>query len=166
MGGANTVTYNDGTTAQFFSNTATPSAITRPMILNGAVRMGSNSTGNNTVVGSNILLNGGVTMGISNNVTSVFTLTGTISETGGARTLTKTGLGFLIISGALPAGSGSQNFNGSLIMAPNSGQLDVRGQGALPSVQSIVINSGATLNVDNQNGLGQARQGNRGENQR
>ncbi len=143
MGGTNTVTYNDGTTAQFFSNTATPSTITRPMILNGAVRMGSNSTGNNTVVGSNILLNGGVTVGISNNVTSVFTLTGTISETGGARTLTKTGLSVLNLNGANTY-TGATTISGGTVNATllvNGGLPSSIGQ-ATSAPANLVLNGG------------------------
>jgi fibronectin-binding autotransporter adhesin len=101
FGGTNTITFNDGTTSQFFSNTAVPSLVTRPMIFNGAVRIGSASNNNNTYVGSNILLNGNVTVAaLSNNVTSLFTLTGTISETGGARSLTKSGNSLLFLNGA------------------------------------------------------------------
>jgi fibronectin-binding autotransporter adhesin len=127
LGGTNSVTLNDGTTGQFFSNIASPSTVTRPYILNGAVRIGSASNNNNAIVGSNFLLNGNVTVAaISNNVTSLFTLDGTISETGGARTLTKTGNSVLFLNGA-------NTYSGATTISGGTVNASILANGGLPS---------------------------------
>jgi fibronectin-binding autotransporter adhesin len=139
MGGTNSVTFNDGTTAQFFSNTATASLVTRPMVFNGAVRTGTGSNNNNTIVGSNILLNGNVTVAaISNNVTSLFTLTGVISETGGARTLTKTGNSLLFLNGA-------NTYSGVTTISGGVASAAILGNGGIAG--GIGISSSSATNV-------------------
>jgi autotransporter-associated beta strand protein len=93
-----TITYNAGTTAQFFNLTGT---VTRPMILNGGVTMGNASgAAQPTTVGSNITLNGDLTVTNLNNSAGALILNGAISETGGARSLTKTGATTLQLNGA------------------------------------------------------------------
>jgi fibronectin-binding autotransporter adhesin len=148
MGGTNTVTLNDGTTMQFFSNIASVSTITRPMIFNGNVRTGSASAGNTngthiTTIGSNILLNGNVSVGISNNVLSLFRLTGVISETGGPRSVTKTGLS-VFFPDAANTYTGPTFIQGGTVNATilsNGGVASSIGQSSL-SASNLVIAGG------------------------
>lgn len=65
----------------------------------------------------------------------------------GSGPLTKTGLGGLYIMS-------SNNFSGSLTVAPNGGRVGLRGGGALPNVASITLGTATELDVDNNNGLG------------
>jgi autotransporter-associated beta strand protein len=157
MGGTNTVTLNDGTTMQFFSNIASVSTITRPMVFNGNVRTGSASAGNTngvhiTTIGSNILLNGNVSVGISNNVLSLFRLTGVISETGGARSLTKTGLS-VFYPDAANTYTGPTTISGGTVNATilaNGGVASSIGQSSL-SASNLVIAGGAMLGYTGSN---------------
>jgi autotransporter-associated beta strand protein len=117
---------NDGTTLQFFSNTNAVSMVTRPVVVNGAVRIGSNSNNNNTFIGSNFLLNGNISVGINNSAASLLTLTGTISETGGPRTLTKTTLSVLNLVAA-------NTYSGATTISGGTVNASILASGGLPS---------------------------------
>ena len=76
-----TITYNDGTYASFFGNTGD---VSRSMIINGNVNMGTAQNSVSTIA-SNITLNGALTVIPRNaNGTGTLTLTGNIAETGGS----------------------------------------------------------------------------------
>jgi fibronectin-binding autotransporter adhesin len=96
------ITYNAGTNAQFFSNTAATSTVTRRMIINGAgVQMGSASNGNTSNIGSPITLNADLTVTNLNNTTatSILNLAGVIKDGAASHGITKTGPTTLILSG-------------------------------------------------------------------
>ena len=105
-----TITYNNGTTAQFFNLAG---GVARDIILNGNVTMG-NASAQGSVLNSNITLNGDLTVTNLNNSVGPLTLAGTITETGGQRTLTKTGGTILTLQG-INAYSGVTNLNGGLV---------------------------------------------------
>jgi len=105
-----TITYNNGTTAQFFNLAG---GVNRQIVLNGNVTMG-NASAQGSIVNSNITLNGDLTVTNLNNSTGPLTLAGNIVETGGARTLTKTGGTTLTLQGN-NAYSGTTNLNGGLV---------------------------------------------------
>jgi autotransporter-associated beta strand protein len=101
-GDSTSITYNAGTNAQFFSNTAATSTVTRRMIINGAgVQMGSASNGNTSNIGSPITLNADLTVTNLNNTTatSLLNLTGVIKDGTASHGVTKTGPTTLILSG-------------------------------------------------------------------
>jgi autotransporter-associated beta strand protein len=96
------ITYNAGTNAQFFSNTAATSTVTRRMVINGAgVQMGSASNGNTSNIGSPITLNADLTVTNLNNTnnTSVLNLAGVIKDGTASHGITKAGPTTLILSG-------------------------------------------------------------------
>jgi len=153
FGGTNTITFNDGTTAQFFSNTASPSTVTRPYVLNGAVRIGTASNNNTTVVDSNILLNGDVTVAaLSNNATSLFTLNGQITETPGTpRSLTKTGNSVLTLANTANSYTGKTVISGGTVVAnllANGGLPS--SIGAAPAAAGNLVVTGAMLSYAGQ----------------
>jgi autotransporter-associated beta strand protein len=74
-----------------------------------------------------------------------YAITGTLSGSG---TLTKAGFGNLLMFS--PA-----TFGGDLVIAPNSGQFEMRASGSLSSVNSVTVGQSTLFVVDNQNGLGQ-----------
>ncbi|HZJ15310.1 MAG TPA: autotransporter-associated beta strand repeat-containing protein, partial [Chthoniobacteraceae bacterium] len=142
FGTGSTITFNAGTTAQFFSNTADPSTVLRPMVFNGAgIQIGSASNNNNSFIGSPMLLKGDVTvaaLGNTNN-TSTLTLTGDISESGGARSLAKTGPSTLVLTG-------TNSWSGTTTV--QAGVLRVGSAEALPDSANLVI-SGGTVDLNN-----------------
>jgi fibronectin-binding autotransporter adhesin len=136
------ITFNAGTTFQVFSNTADPSAVLRPIIFNGAgTQIGSGSNNNNSFIGSPMFLNGDVTVTALNNAnnTSTLTLTGNISESGGARSITKTGPSTLVLTG-------TNSWSGTTTV--QAGILRVGSAGALPASANLVI-SGGTVDLNN-----------------
>ena len=104
------ITFNNGTTAQFFNLGET---VMRPFVVNGNVTMG-NASAQPSILNSNITLNGELTVTTLNNSTGGLTLAGNITESGGARTLSKTGPTVLTLLGN-NAYSGPTNLNGGLI---------------------------------------------------
>ena len=75
-----------------------------------------------------------------------YAITGTLSGAAG-NTLTKTGFGNLLMF--TPA-----TFAGDLVIAPNSGQFEMRALGSLSSVNSVTVGQSTLFVVDNNNGLG------------
>jgi autotransporter-associated beta strand protein len=104
------ITYNNGTTAQFFNLAG---GVSRQFVLNGNVTMG-NASGQLSILNSDIALNGDLTITNLNNSVGPLTLAGNIVETGGSRTLTKTG-GTTLTLGGNNAYSGVTNLNGGLV---------------------------------------------------
>jgi autotransporter-associated beta strand protein len=107
-----TITFNAGTTAQFFNLTGN---VIRPMVLNGGVTMGNASgAAQPSTLGSNITLNGDLTVTNLNNSAGALTLNGVISESGGPRSLTKTGPTMLTLNGANTYTGSTTISNGTL----------------------------------------------------
>ena len=132
------ITLNAGTTLQFFSNTAVVSAVTRPILVNGAVTMGSASNGNNSTIGSPITLSGNLTVAALNNTnaTSSVTLTGNIGETV-PHSLTKNGPSTLVLAG-------TNSYSGGTFI--NAGVLRVTADAGLGAAAGgVTIDNGATL---------------------
>jgi fibronectin-binding autotransporter adhesin len=95
-GTGRTITFNSGTTAQFFNLTG---IVTRPMIFNGSGIQVGNASAQASTVASNVTLNGDVTFTTLNNSTGALTFTGVIGESGGARGIIKTGNAALNLEG-------------------------------------------------------------------
>ncbi|MHA3770792.1 beta strand repeat-containing protein [Verrucomicrobiota bacterium sgz303538] len=134
FGTGKTITFNDGTTGQFYQNRSIPSAVTRPIVVNGNVQFGNASNNDNAIIGSNITLNGDLTVTNLNNSnnTSSLTLAGNITESGGARSLTKNGPSTLVVTG-------NNSYTGGTTI--NAGRLQV-GDGAIGGS----LGSGAVAN--------------------
>jgi fibronectin-binding autotransporter adhesin len=105
-----TITYNNGTTAQFFNLAG---GVAQQFVLNGSVTMG-NASAQSSTLNSEITLNGDLTVTNLNNSTGSLTLAGNIIETSGPRTLTKTGGTILTLQGNNTY-SGVTNLNGGLV---------------------------------------------------
>jgi fibronectin-binding autotransporter adhesin len=141
---ADTITYNAGTTAQFFD--LQPGALTRPLVFNGDGSFIGNASGTASTVNSNIRLSGNVTITNLNNSTGALNLEGVISETGGARSLTKTGGSTLNLNNAANTYSGPTIISGGLVNAAsliNGGQPSSIGQSS--SAATNLVLSGGTL---------------------
>ncbi len=95
--GNGTITMNAGTTLQFYDNTTTGN-ITRDMVFSGITVDNQNRAAE--IVDSDITFGGNNTFSIGTSSTNMLTLNGVLSETGGPRTLTKTGAGILALAGA------------------------------------------------------------------
>lgn len=80
------------------------------------------------------------------------------SITGGASTtLTKSGFGQLLV--VAPMDGTSTGFKGNLVLAANSGQVNViGGPGYIRGLASVTVNQSAVFQADNSTGLGQVRQ--------
>ena len=130
-----TITYNAGTTAQFFNLTG---PITRPMIFNGGNRIG-NASADPSTVGSNITLAGNVEFTSLNNSIGDLTLNGNINETGGPRSVTKTGPATLFLFGTV-------NYTGSTDI--QAGRVYVAPSGSLTTSNAVTVATGATLQTE------------------
>jgi fibronectin-binding autotransporter adhesin len=130
VAGSGTFTFNAGTTADFSSTSGT---ITRAMTFNGAsiTESGVSTLGSAITMGGNNTINVGGTS---------LTLTGNIGETGGARSLTKSGTGTLVLSG-------SDSYTGTT--AITSGVLKMGSVTGLGSGTAVSVSSGATLDLNN-----------------
>jgi fibronectin-binding autotransporter adhesin len=117
------ITVNSGATLQFFANTGT---VSRPIILNGTGITVNDNTGANPVtpptIASNFTVGGDVTINGAN-ATSNLVLTGKLTETGGSRSITKTGPGKLTLANTLNEFSGQLNLNGGLVNFAAVGSL-------------------------------------------
>ncbi len=98
--GNGTITLNAGTTLQFYDNT-TAGNITRNMMFNGITLDNQNRAAE--IADSNITFGGNNTFSVGNTAANILTLNGILSETGGPRTLTKTGAGILALAGETPS---------------------------------------------------------------
>ncbi|MFD0894856.1 autotransporter-associated beta strand repeat-containing protein [Luteolibacter ambystomatis] len=101
-GTGKTVTFNTGASAQFYSNTAAVSTITRPFVFNGSGCKIANASAVASLIGSPIELRGDVALTTlpGNLVPGNLTLGGNITESGGTYGLTKSGTCTIILSGA------------------------------------------------------------------
>ncbi|BCU78075.1 autotransporter-associated beta strand repeat-containing protein [Luteolibacter sp. LG18] len=99
-GTGKTVTFNAGTNAQFYSNTAAVSTITRPFVFNGEGCKIANASAVASLVGSPIELRGDVALTTLLTVSpGALTLGGNITEAGGAHGLTKLGTCTFVLAG-------------------------------------------------------------------
>ena len=140
----NTITYNAGTTAQFFD--LQPGALSRPLVFNGNGSFTGNASGTASTVNSNIRLNGNVTVTNLNNSTGALNLEGVISETGGPRSLTKTGATMLNLNNTANTYTGPTIISGGTVNAAsivNGGQPSSIGQSS--SAPANLVLSGGTL---------------------
>ena len=119
------ITVNSGGNLQFNGNTGT---VTRAITLNGAATVSDVTPASQTAtVGSNISLQGNATFASTNASTLVLSHTapnsGVITESGGARSITKTGPGTLVLENATNNYSGGTNFNGGVVNIAALGSL-------------------------------------------
>jgi autotransporter-associated beta strand protein len=140
-GSTGTITYNPGSTAQFFSLTGD---VTRPMIFNGGNTIGNASAPDSTVA-SPITLAGDVTFTNLNNSTGALTLTGNITETGGPRSVTKNGPTVLNLNGTTTY-SGTTTINGGTVNIPTGATLTTN--------NAVTTAAGTTLNINGTASLG------------
>jgi autotransporter-associated beta strand protein len=139
-GNNTTLTFNPGTTAQFFQNTGT---VTRPFVFNGAgITVNDNTGANNAAaVASNMQLKGDLAFTGPN--TSTLTLSGILSESGGTRSISKSGPSTLVLSG-LNNYSGSSTITGGALSTPtltNGGQPSGIGQSS-SDASNLILNGG------------------------
>lgn len=128
-----TITFNNASNLQFFSNTAPVSTVNRLMIFNGGSQIGTASNNNNSTIGSDMRLNSDVTFtnfGAAS-ASSILTLTGNISETAGPHSITKMGLSRLVLLG-------NNTYTGSTTI--NAGTLIV--SGVLNGTSSVTVQGG------------------------
>lgn len=129
------LTFNAGTTLQFFGNTAPISTVLRPMLINGAGFQMGNANNVNSVIGSPITLNADLTVTALAGTTaaSTLTLTGVISEMS-PHTLTKTGPSVLALFG-------NNTFTGGTTIS--AGTVQTASTAALgPTTAPLTVNGG------------------------
>ena len=79
--------------------------------------------------------------------------------TGGAgTTLTKSGLGQLFALAPIDGTGANPGFKGNLVIAPNSGQLNILGAGYVRGFASVTVGQSGIFQADNNTGLGQGRE--------
>jgi fibronectin-binding autotransporter adhesin len=150
LGTGTKITYNEGTSAWFFSNTAAESTVTRPMLFNGSgITVGPASSNNNSVIGSPMTLNGDVTFRPQNNTTNnTLTLTGGISETGTPRVITKSGVLSLVLAGPSTYTGGTVIEEGRLQVG-DGGIRGTLGAGNVTNQGTLAFNRSDELTVAN-----------------
>lgn len=151
FGTGRTLTFNAGTTLQFFSNTTVPSTVTRPMVFNGAgIQIGSGSNNNNSTIGSSITLNGDVTFATLGGATATttLTLTGNLSETGGPRSITKTGASRLTLTGS-SSYTGTTMINGGVLQIGDGGTNGTLAPGNVVAAGTLAFNRLDDVTVSN-----------------
>ncbi len=134
--GADSIQVGSGSTAatlQFFQNTGT---VTRPITVTGtAVTINDASGANSTsTIDSNIALTGGNLTLNDANATANLVLTGQITQSGGTRTVTKTGPGIVTLANT------NNTFGGTL--SANGGLINFAALGSLGTGTTISFNGG------------------------
>jgi autotransporter-associated beta strand protein len=149
FGTGTTVTFNNGTRLQFFNTSG--GQIDRQMVFNGEVDV-FNNTGSESTFGSAITLNGNVTFG-SSSANSITTYGGAITETGGARTLTKADTGTLQFNGTSNHSGATTVSAGTLVLG--AGAAMTQTSGTTVAGDATLINNGTLAgNVTLSGGLG------------
>jgi autotransporter-associated beta strand protein len=151
FGSGRTITYNAGTTAQFFNLSGN---ITRPMVFNGAVTVGNASTQASTF-SSPMTLNGDLTFTNLNGSTGALNVVGNITEMGGPRSIIKNGPTTLALFGTATLGGTTTMNAGTLVVSgtlDGTGSVQVNGgtlsiAGALNNTGAVNVNNGGTLVV-------------------
>lgn len=150
FGTGRTITFNAGTTLQFFGATNAVSAVTRPMVFNGdGIRVG-NANNATSFVGSNMTLNGDLTFTALNNApaTSALALTGNLLETGGARSIFKTGVNRLILAGNSNY-TGTTAIEGGVLQIGNGGTTGTLAPGNVNNSAVLAFNRSDNITVPN-----------------
>ena len=111
------ITVNAAGNLQFSTNSGT---VTRPITVAGPGTISDATAANGTaIIGSNITLQGNATFASTNastlRLSSTAPNTGVISESGGSRSITKTGPGTLVLENTTNTYSGGTNLNGGVI---------------------------------------------------
>jgi autotransporter-associated beta strand protein len=132
MGGSGTITYEAGTTGQFFRPTGT---VSRPMVVNGATLTDASQT--NTVNITSPLTFGG-SNSFSINSSTGFTFSGNINETVSS-SVTKNGAGTMVLAGTL-------GYTGTTTV--NAGKLVLND--SLPSSAGVSVTGGTLQMAANQ----------------
>jgi autotransporter-associated beta strand protein len=140
FGTGKTITFNAGTTAQFFANTPNPSTVVRQMVFNGSGIQIGNSSGGASLIGSPMLLNGDITLTSLSGTPGPLTLTGNITETGGAHSITKTGNAVITLAGTNTYSGGTTINGGTLIL----GSATALGA----TTANLAVNTGGTLDLN------------------
>jgi autotransporter-associated beta strand protein len=155
--GTGTLTYNTGTTAEFWNETGT---VTRAMAFNGTNTL--LNEGGATTIGSNITINGSTALNFANAGTSV-TFNGQLTAgTGNTGILTLNGSGTTGITlgaaqnfgGKLDLNGGTLSlagFNATLGTLEISGNstIDFAGGASILSATNVIMDTGATLTINN-----------------
>jgi autotransporter-associated beta strand protein len=138
------ITFNAGTNLQFFNNSPNPSTVMRPIAFNGSgIQIGNSST-QASLIGSPMLLKGDVTLtALIIAAPGTLTLTGNITESGGAHSITKTGNCTVTLSG-------NNTFSGGTTV--NAGTLMMGSATALGAATgNLTVNTGGTLDLNGNN---------------
>lgn len=144
------LTFNAGTTLQFFEATNPVSPVTRPMVFNGAgIRIG-NASNAISYVGSNMTLNGDVTFTALNNTTAAggLAVTGNLQETGGSRSVTKSGPNRLILLGTSNY-TGTTTIEGGIIQVGDGGTSGILAAGNVINSGTLAFNRADDVTVPN-----------------
>jgi fibronectin-binding autotransporter adhesin len=116
-----TITVNPNATLQFFANTGT---VSRPIVLNGQGTTINDASGANatSTIASTISAKGNLTFS-GGTATANLIMNGAITESGGARSLTKTGASQLTLGAATNTYTGGTNINGGVVTFSALGSL-------------------------------------------
>ena len=119
-----TITVNPNATLQFFANTGT---VSRPIVLNGQGTTINDASGANAIstIASTISAKGNLTFS-GGTATANLIMNGAITESGGARSLTKTGASQLTLGAATNTYTGGTNINGGVVTFSRSGKFGHR----------------------------------------
>jgi autotransporter-associated beta strand protein len=141
----NFITLNTNTTLQFFNLTG---GINRTIAVNGTgVIIGSNTAANTTEnIGSAIVLSDPVTIGTLGG-SGTLQLSGIISETGGAQSITKTGANVLYMP-SLNTYSGGTTISAGALELGNSTNITTTITNGPVGLGTLTLASGATLEDD------------------
>ena len=116
-----TITVNTGATLQFFANSGT---VSRPIVINGdnvTINDGSGAAAVSTIA-SPITAKGNLTF-TGGNATANLIMNGAITESGGARSLTKSGASQLTLGATTNTYTGGTNLNGGVVTFSALGSL-------------------------------------------
>jgi autotransporter-associated beta strand protein len=138
--GSGSITYNAGTTGQFYRPTAD---ISRAMFVNGATLTDANQP-NAVTIASPLTFGGDNTIQISNS--SGFTFSGGISESVPS-SLTKTGAGTLILSGASNVFTGGLNVNEGTMQLAASNSANIIKTGAVTAAGKLDLTDGKLIST-------------------
>ena len=124
-GGGGDITYNDGTTFQMFGTAANQLNMTRPVNLNGSVRIFNNS-GQPVTVASAVTVNGTMNFN-STNAAGTLTFSAPIGEASpGSGIVSKVGANTVVLSGTNTYTGGTSITGGTLQAGSNSARARAR----------------------------------------
>ena len=137
-----TITVNPNATLQFFADSGT---VSRPIVLNGQGTTINDASGANAIstIASPISAKGNLTFS-GGTATANLIMNGAITESGGARSLTKTGASQLTLGAATNTYTGGTNLNGGVVTFTAAGSI---GTGPL-TFNGGTLQYGANLGTD------------------